>query len=497
MNSYQSRIKRAKAEQWKELHITFPSWNEIPDEIFEIDSLKILGITGGLGGTKTNIVHISSKIKKLKNLETLNLAKNRIVSLPKELFELDLLEELYLDNNELVEIPNEIQNLKKLKKLSLTNNNIAEINKNILNLKLLQTLDFDYNKIFEIPDEIFKLKNLRRLSIGNNRILKVTKNISKLPLLEVLNLNNNTIAEIPISLGQINSLSKINIRENKIENIPIEIISRGYESVINYLKTIVEEKEIVKLYEAKLIIVGEGGVGKTWASAKRKNRKMKTLLLSIIAILFFQCNNGQKKYNNSKVYNCIEITNEKADSLEGIGQIEKSLQMRFDSMNKCVKGLSLNEFKFTSINDNLISLKNLGSPSIIKISASWCKPCIAEIPAINKIAEEFEEELKVIILFWDNKESVLKMKNDYSSKIELIPSVTESKENRRLEISGFEHYLGFPASYYLNDSKEIMYLSRGAVTEREKTENREAISEKEANEKNYENIKKIVLSLIK
>ena len=50
---------------------------------------------------------------------------------------------------------------------------------------------------------------------------------------------------------------------------------------------------------------------------------MRTILISIIINLSLQCY-GQAPYNNSTVFNCVELINNKADSLERIGEIEKS-----------------------------------------------------------------------------------------------------------------------------------------------------------------------------
>jgi thiol-disulfide isomerase/thioredoxin len=226
-----------------------------------------------------------------------------------------------------------------------------------------------------------------------------------------------------------------------------------------------------------------------------KKKKMRTLLILVVFTLSLQCF-GQKKYDNAAVFDCVELVNEVADSLQNIGEIERSLQIRFDSIVRCVEGLSLHDFEFTTVDDNQIFLKNIETPFVIKVTASWCAPCRAEIPAINRIAEEFDEEVKVIVLFWDDKESVIDMRSKYSSKIELIPSNVVHSGANEMRISGFAHYLGYPASYYLNDAQEIVYLSRGAVMERGETENDPAISKEEADIRNYERIKKVIQDLL-
>ena len=50
------------------------------------------------------------------------------------------------------------------------------------------------------------------------------------------------------------------MKDNPFEMLPPEIVSRGIESIRNFYKEL-EEKDY--LYEVKLIIVGEGRVGKT------------------------------------------------------------------------------------------------------------------------------------------------------------------------------------------------------------------------------------------
>lgn len=50
---------------------------------------------------------------------------------------------------------------------------------------------------------------------------------------------------------------------NPLESPPVEIVKEGRDAVRNYFKSIAVIEETVRLFEAKLLIVGEGGVGKT------------------------------------------------------------------------------------------------------------------------------------------------------------------------------------------------------------------------------------------
>jgi len=116
------------------------------------------------------------------------------------------------------------------------------------------------NTIKFIPDEILKLTKLAKLDLSNNEIEIVSEAISSFKDLQYLHLNNNKLKDIPAKVVAMPSLKKLYLDDNPFEMIPPEIIARGIDSVRNFFKEL-DEKDF--LYEAKLIIVGEGRVGKT------------------------------------------------------------------------------------------------------------------------------------------------------------------------------------------------------------------------------------------
>jgi len=196
---------------------------------------------------------------------------------------------------------------------------------------------------------------------------------------------------------------------------------------------------------------------------------------------------SQSEYYSPDILHCISSNNKKADEYRANKEFGKANQIRFDSMENCVKGLKLKDYTFESIQNEKIEIKEIEKPILIKVTASWCKPCIAEIPAVNKIAEEYKDKVQILVLYWDEKEKVEKLIHKYSSYIKLIPSTKISEVRGQLEIAGFNHYLGFPASYFINFSKEITALTRGAATARNLPG--KEVTEEEANQKNYERIK--------
>lgn len=64
---------------------------------------------------------------------------------------------------------------------------------------------------------------------------------------------------------------------------------------------------------------------------------------------------------------------------------------------------------------------------IVNFWATWCKPCIAELPFFNKLAEEYNnEEVEIILVSLDSKEGIKKSlipfleKNNIRSEVVLL-----------------------------------------------------------------------------
>lgn len=138
------------------------------------------------------------------------------------------------------------------KVLILSNRNLKEIPRYVFRCKQLRVLYLNGNEITEIPDEIAKLNELQELYVNANQINRIPLAITKLPNLKILNFRDNPIQNPP----------------------PVEIVGRGTAAVLNYLREIYSQKEDF-IYEAKLLIIGEGGAGKTTLCKKILDREYK------------------------------------------------------------------------------------------------------------------------------------------------------------------------------------------------------------------------------
>lgn len=121
----------------------------------------------------------------------------------------------------------------------------------------------DRNEISNIPEEIRALSKLTRLNLANNNLVEINESLANLKNLKYLNLSNNRIKHLPSSVANLPRLEELYLEGNPFDLIPPEIVARGRDSIRNFIR----ELDVSDfLYEAKLIIVGEGRVGKTCLS---------------------------------------------------------------------------------------------------------------------------------------------------------------------------------------------------------------------------------------
>ncbi|MFM6580385.1 MAG: COR domain-containing protein [Dolichospermum sp.] len=159
--------------------------------------------------------------------------------------------------------------------LDLSNNQISSLPPEIVQLTNLQSLDIYNNQISSLPREIGQLTNLQSLDIYNNQISSLPREIFQLTNLQSLNIYNNQISSFPREIGQLTNLQSLDLRNNPVP-IPPEILGpkERYENpgniqeILDFYFRVQDPQATEPLYEAKLLIIGEGGAGKTSLAKK-------------------------------------------------------------------------------------------------------------------------------------------------------------------------------------------------------------------------------------
>lgn len=128
------------------------------------------------------------------------------------------------------------------------------------------------------------------------------------------------------------------------------------------------------------------------------------------------------------------------------------------------KAQSLPNISLKDIDGNLVNLNeidNNSNPIIISFFATWCKPCLRELTAINELYSEWQEELgvKLIAVSIDEGAQAFKVKplvktNDWSYQV-LLDSNQEFM--RAMNVSMV------PSIFILDKNKEIVYSHTGYI----------------------------------
>jgi internalin A len=269
-----------------ELSLSDNQITEIPESITQLVNLTNLNLS------KNQITEIPESITQLVNLTGLYLHNNQITEIPESITQLVNLTKLFLFGNQITEIPESITQLVNLTELYLSKNQITEIPESITQLVNLTTLFLRNNQIIEIPESITQLVNLTNLNLYNNQITEISESITQLVNLTTLSLDNNQITEIPESITQLVNLTNLDLSDNQITEIPDwleelpnlkkldlrqnplpispEILGSpvrhqepgSIEKIFNYCRQLRSGK-VRPLNEAKLLLIGQGSVGKT------------------------------------------------------------------------------------------------------------------------------------------------------------------------------------------------------------------------------------------
>ncbi|MCA2630673.1 MULTISPECIES: COR domain-containing protein [unclassified Microcystis] len=253
----------AQLTSLQELHLSFNQISEIPEALAQLTSLQYLDLS------HNQISEIPEALAQLTSLQLLDLSNNQISEIPEALAQLTSLQHLRLSNNQISEIPEALAQLTSLQELNLTGNQIREIPEALAHLTSLQRLYLSSNQIREIPEALAQLTSLQHLRLNNNQIREIPEALVHLTSLQHLHLRNNQIREIPEALTHLVNLKRLVLKNNPITNVPPEIIRQGWgeeiwddgnpQAIFSYLKN----KATRPLNELKVLLVGEGDVGKT------------------------------------------------------------------------------------------------------------------------------------------------------------------------------------------------------------------------------------------
>ncbi len=177
----------------------------------------------GLSLNSNELSTLPASIANLTKLTRLYLAGNQLSTLPVIIFKLKELTYLGLNSNKLEIFPKEISMLTKLTELDLNNNQLSTLPASIGNLTKLTRLYLTGNKLSKLPVIIFKLTNLETLSLAKNGLSTLPASIGNLTNLQMLYLTANKLKTLPKEIGKLTKLTYLDLNNNELSTLPKEI----------------------------------------------------------------------------------------------------------------------------------------------------------------------------------------------------------------------------------------------------------------------------------
>lgn len=110
------------------------------------------------------------------------------------------------------------------------------------------------------------------------------------------------------------------------------------------------------------------------------------------------------------------------------------------------------------INDLLNRLKNKDTTYVVNFWATWCKPCVKELPAFDSLLKQDRNLVKVILVSLDFKEDIEKKVNPFLLKNKVkceVVVLDEVNGNDYINKISVDWTGAIPATYFKNKKKEI------------------------------------------
>lgn len=162
-----------------------------------------------------------------------------------------------------------LQDLVHLRYLDLTGNQLTKLPEGVSDCTELVWLGLNFNQIDQLPDHVVDLKKLQRLYLRGNQLKRLPAQMGTLNALVELDLNGNQLTELPASFipllekGGAEGEASDTTLYLDLGNNPGQIATAAQQSRQTLLAFLRELNEAAGQPQGKLLLVGEGRVGKS------------------------------------------------------------------------------------------------------------------------------------------------------------------------------------------------------------------------------------------
>jgi internalin A len=262
-----------EAHTWKKKELDLSGEKSLSD----LSPLKDLTALKALNVSSTQVSDLSP-LKDLTALKQLRVHSTQVRDLS-PLTNLTALQELNVSNTQVSNL-SPLINLTALKMLSVFQTQVSDLSP-LTNLTALQQLWISNTQLSDLSP-LTNLTTLQQLSVHSTQVSDLSP-LTNLTALQRLYVSGTQVSDLSPLKGLIEkgievkwkgaeSLDGIYIKDTPLSNPPIEIVKQGNAAILRYWKE-QERSGTIQLNEARLLIVGQGGAGKTTLRKKLMDRQ--------------------------------------------------------------------------------------------------------------------------------------------------------------------------------------------------------------------------------
>jgi thiol-disulfide isomerase/thioredoxin len=158
------------------------------------------------------------------------------------------------------------------------------------------------------------------------------------------------------------------------------------------------------------------------------------------------------RLNITKYIASSNVAFEKRDLAEGKRLFDSLVQYK-------LVGTKFDDFTLKSYDNKKVALKDINKPKYLITFSSWCVFNEGDVPALNKLSEEYKKDVQIILLFWDKKENLKKIASKFNSNIKVCYANEGYDQDSRI-VATLKHTLGFPTSYFIDENQKVVSINR-------------------------------------
>jgi len=224
----EQKIADASRSGETKLDLSHNQLTALPESLGQLTHLQSLDLSSN------QLMALPEWLGQLTQLQSLDISDNQLTALPESLGQLTHLQSLDSSGNLLTALPESLGQLTHLQSLDFSANLLMALSEWLGQLTQLQSLDISDNQLTALPESLGQLTQLKSLDISGNLLTALPESLGQLTLLVVLSVWDNSLAHLPNSLKELKSLEEIDVSGNKLSELPTSLYTLPNLTTINW-----------------------------------------------------------------------------------------------------------------------------------------------------------------------------------------------------------------------------------------------------------------------